>query len=123
MPYPAQNAYTQNPTAVRSFRDIEYGAIAKTTQNLITAYKNKDSNYVGLIEALYKNELLWSTLVADVASPGNKLPDEIKKGIIYLYKFITDHSQKIRSGISNIDSLIEINRSILRGLKNEGAQQ
>ena len=121
MSYPVQNAYTHNPTAVRSFRDIEYSIIAKTTQNLITAYQNKDSNYIGFIEALYKNEILWSTLVSDVACKENKLPDDLKRGIIYLYNFITDHSKKIRCGSSNIDSLIEINKSILRGLKSEGA--
>ena len=67
-------AYNQPAAALRTPRASEYDIIARITSQLALAHLKRAENRPGLLEAVYRNERLWSALAADVADPGNQLP-------------------------------------------------
>ena len=115
-------AYHQSTAPTRTPRMAEYDVIARITQRLARAAQPQADDYPALIAALHENEMLWATLAADVLSPDNQLSSQLRGQIFYLYRFTADHSQKIRSGLgeANAQILIDINTSILRGLRTTG---
>ena len=73
------------------------------------------------IQAVHKNTELWSVLAFDLAQSGNGLPDEVKAGLISLAGFAVRHGQAVMSGNATTDPLIDINLSVMRGLRGEVA--
>ncbi len=118
-PY-ANTAYAQPVAPARSPRAAEYEVIARVTQRLVAADADRIPNQAAFLEALHLNERLWSTLAADVAEPGNGLPQALRARLVYLYRFTVEHSRKIREGAASAGVLVDINTAILRGLRGEG---
>jgi len=50
-------------------------------------------------------------------SDDNKLPLELKTGLLSLAEFTQDHSRKVMLGQASHDVLIDINMSIIGGLR------
>jgi len=113
----ANTAYAQPVTAARTPRDAEYEVIARVTQRLAAASATREEAPAAFLEALFRNERLWSTLAADVSDPGNGLPAPLRAQLFYLYRFTTEHSRKVRNGSAPVGVLIDINRAVLRGLR------
>lgn len=120
IPY-ANTAYAQPVTPVRTPRDTEYEVIARITQALSAAIATRAQNKSAFLEALFRNERLWSTFAADVADAGNGLPAPLRAQLFYLYRFTTEHSRKVRNGSASAEVLVEVNRAVLRGLRGGGA--
>lgn len=116
-------AYARPAAPIRTPRAAEYEVIARITQRLAVACQRRKLDYPGLIAALAENELLWSTLAADVASSGNGLPQALRARLFYLYQFTAEHSRKVRAGNGSPEVLVEINTAVLRGLRGEGARE
>lgn len=114
-------AYAQPAAPIRTPRMAEYEVIARITQRLVAADQRRSQDRTGFLEAVFHNEKLWSTLAADVAEPGNGLPDTLRARLFYLYRFIAEQSRKIRQDKAQAAVLIEINKAVLRGLRGEGA--
>lgn len=112
-------AYAQPLAPARTLRDAEYEVIARVTQGLVAAAARRDSHRTGFLEALHRNERLWSRLAADVAGPENGLPPALRARLFYLYRFTADHSRRIRAGQASAEVLIDINKAVLRGLRGE----
>ena len=72
------------------------------------------------IQAVHKNTELWSALAFDLVEPGNALPDHVKAGLISLAGFAVRHGQAVMAGSATTDPLIDINLSVMRGLRGEG---
>ena len=70
-----------------------------------------------LAHALYENQKLWRKLAMDVAHPDNLLPDELRARLIYLAEFTEHHTRKVLARTDTAIPLVEVNTSILRGLK------
>lgn len=117
----APTAYAQPAAPIRTPRAAEYEVIARITQRLSAAARTARANYPGLVAALAENEVLWSTLAADVAGPGNGLPQALRARLFYLYRFTAEHSRKVRDGLADAGVLVDINTAVLRGLRGEGA--
>lgn len=100
-------------------RQTEYRAFAEATRGLIAANDTPDDLAV-TSEALLRNRRLWSMLAADCASPGNRLPQELRASIISLSLFVDRHSSAVIRERADIDVLIEINRTIMQGLAGDG---
>ena len=113
-------AYAQPATPTRTPRAAEYEVIARITKHLSASAAQRTENYPAFIDALARNEQLWSTLAADVAESGNGLPQALRARLFYLYQFTTEHSRKVRAGDANPEVLVEINTAVLRGLRGEG---
>lgn len=118
----AQTAYAQPVASGRLSRETEYNIIARVTQMLIAAQATHSENKPRFIEALLRNERLWSTLASDVANQDNSLPDVLRARLFYLYRFTVEHSSKVRKGTASAEVLIDINKAVLRGLRGDGAR-
>lgn len=117
----ASTAYARPVAATRTPRDAEYEVIARVTQRLGAANEHREENPGVFLEALFRNERLWSTLAADVSDPGNGLPAPLRAQLFYLYRFTSEHSRKVRNGTASVGVLIDINRAVLRGLRGGAA--
>ncbi len=115
----AQRAYAPNEGAIRTPRSIEFEVIARITHRLKRAVQSGEKT--ALIEAMHENRLLWNALAADVASEGNGLPNDLRARIFYLSEFTTQHTRKVLKNEANAVALLEINASILGGLRSEGS--
>lgn len=117
--YP-KRGYSRPDATVRSLRSIEYEALARVTQKLSTAWKSRDSDHPALVRALSENLGLWSTLAADVASPGNSLPAPLRAKLFYLFEFSELHTNKVLDGTASVDVLVDVNTAVMRGLRGQG---
>lgn len=116
----ARSAYFQDTAAqlaTRSIKSLEYDIIARITYRLVAASRHPKERFSELANAMHENRKLWNTLAADVFSGENKLPSELKANIVYLSEFVALHSQKVLNGSAASNPLIEINLSVLKGLK------
>jgi flagellar biosynthesis activator protein FlaF len=102
---------------LRSARDAEYDIFSRVTRMLRQSARRADN--ADTIMAVHKNSELWTLLAADLADPGNGLPDETKAGLISLAGFAIRHGQAVMAGSALTDALIDINLTVMRGLRGE----
>lgn len=130
----ARAGYGTAATPTRTGRASEYEVFARVTgrmrdaaaappdrgQPAGAARPGRDTRASALASALHDNRRLWTRLAADVAEPGNGLPEDLRARIFYLAEFTAQHSRKVLAGAAEPDILIEINASIMRGLRTSG---
>jgi flagellar protein FlaF len=109
-------------TPARTPRDIEYDIFARVTHRLKALPGAAEGRRADLAAALHANRQLWTALAADVASPGNALAPELRARLFYLYEFTERHSRKVLAGEATVEVLIDINTSVMRGLRGEGGR-
>ena len=115
----AKTGYSNAMTPTRTARDTEYEVFARVTHRLRSAI-SATADYGRLVRALHDNRTLWTALAADVATLTNELPAPIRAQIFYLAEFVTLHTRDVMARKSSGEVLIDINTSIMRGLRNEG---
>ena len=113
----SQNGY--GAQAVRTARDTEYDIFSRVTRMLRQSAASP--NTAANIEAVHKNNQLWTLLAGDLAAPGNALPDEVKAGLLSLAAFAVRHGAAVLAGAATVDALIDINLSVMKGLRGEVA--
>ena len=116
----AQRAYAENATSTRTDRATEYDLFARVTHRIKAAAEAGPKAYPQLVEALYDNRRLWTTLAVDVADPSNKLPQELRAQIFYLSEFVQLHTGKVLARKARLAPLLEVNAAIMRGLSGRG---
>ncbi|WP_154764352.1 flagellar biosynthesis regulator FlaF [Paracoccus lichenicola] len=102
---------------LRTPRDAEYEVFSRVTRMLRQAAEGDHGPDV--IAAVHKNNQLWTILAADLASPGNGLPDPVRAGLLSLAGFALRHGHQALSGKVGIAPLIDINMAVMRGLRQE----
>ena len=102
---------------IRTARDIEYDAFSRVTRGLQRAIRGDGS----LVQAAAANAELWTTLAADLADEGNALPAAMRGSLLSLAIFSIRTSQRVMTGGAKADALVDINLSIMRGLRGEVA--
>lgn len=112
----AKDAYGLTNTTVRSTRSAEYDIFATITAAMSKAARADTPDFNAVVQALYDNRRLWTRLATDVADPENGLATSLKAQIVYLYEFTVHHSNLVLQNSATLDPLIDINRSIMRGL-------
>lgn len=117
----AKTAYAAPGQSTRTLRGMEYDLFARTTRGLKAAQSMGAEGFATLANAIYENRRLWTTLAADVASPDNGLPAALRARLFYLAEFTNTHSRKVLTGEASAEVLIDINTSVMRGLRDEGA--
>ena len=117
------NAYLEltSPQFTKSSKDIEYEMIFQITRNLKNSNKLRSHEYQTFASCISKNRELWAILSADVCSPENKYPSDLKAKIFYLGEFVQGYSSQVLSQNLSIDPLVDINLCILRGLYGQGS--
>ena len=108
--------YDASDTTIRSERSIEYQAFAKATSAMVMYEKRGSPEYGELSEIVHKNRQLWNVLGNDVLSEGNELPAELRASIFSLSQFVAQHSAKVLKKEASLDTLVELNKTIMRGL-------
>lgn len=120
----AIKAYANPEQPTRTLRGTEYELFARITHKLKRAAAcAPESAFASLAQALYENRRMWLALAADVALPENALPPQLRARLFYLNEFTQEHSRKVLAGAATVDVLIEINTSIMRGLRSEGGAE
>lgn len=114
MAYSAPGQPTQTP------RSTEYELFSRITYRLRNASALGASAFASLASALHDNRSLWTTLAIDVADEDNQLPPATRARIFYLAEFTTHHTRKVLAGTATAEALIDINTTIMRGLKGPG---
>ncbi|MFC3612197.1 flagellar biosynthesis regulator FlaF [Lutimaribacter marinistellae] len=114
----ARQAYAAAAAPIRTPRNTEYEAISRITSRLRQAVVgNKEVGFAELAEALHANHRLWSLLAAQVADEANELPRGLRAQLFYLAEFTHQHTPKVLAGKAGAEPLLDINTSILRGLR------
>lgn len=117
-------AYQTAATRSEDPRATEYRLFAQVTRALMNARQAQaDGDLRALADALDWNRRVWSALALDCSDRDNKLPDALRAGIISLSLFVSKHSSAVMRGGADIDTLIEINRTIMQGLEPSPAAQ
>lgn len=116
----AQRAYNTAQTPIRTTRGTEYAVFAQVTHHLKAAAEKGRPAFAQLAQAIHENRQLWALLAADVSDSDNGLPQQLRAQIFYLAEFTNQHSSKVLNGKDKADVLIEINTSIMRGLRAAG---
>lgn len=114
-----KTAYTTAQSPIRTPRSTEYEAFAHITHRLKDASKKGRGSFASLAEAIHANRRLWTLLAGDVADSGNGLPRQLRAQIFYLAEFTNHHSTLVLTGKGDVDVLVEINTSIMRGLRSQ----
>lgn len=70
----------------------------------------------GLRDALSDNVRLWSAMKADLMSPGNALPEELRGGLVNLAAFVERHTGAVLGGEGKVSALLDVNRPIIAAL-------
>lgn len=117
----ALSGYAAAAKPVRTDRGTEYAAFARVTSSLKAVDATDKSAFPALAEAIFDNQRLWSLLARDLRQDGNALPIELRVQLISLAEFVQKHSRSVLRGAESVDPLIDINTSIMRGLR--GAQE
>jgi len=115
----AKTAYANPGQPVRTARGTEFEVFARITRRLKQAADAGKAQFPALATAVYDNRKLWTVLASDVAGPENELPSDLRARLFYLNKFTQAHSRKVLAEGASADILIEINTSIMRGLRQE----
>jgi len=109
-------AYQSSAARSESPRETEYRLFGQVTRALLEASRAPSDDVQTRAGALAWNRSVWSALASDCASNDNQLPDELRAGIISLAIFVRRHSRAVMTAGADIDTLIQINRTIMQGL-------
>ena len=114
----ALKAYEKTAKSTGTPRSVEYQVFSRLTSALTKAEENKAENYFSYVTALSRNLEFWMIIGADVSSPENQLPKELRSQIFYLFEFTQQHTQRILNGDKTLNAapLIEINTNVMNGL-------
>ena len=116
----AHSAYASAAAPIRTDRDSEYAVFARVTHALKSLDETDKRAFPKLAQAVHDNQRLWSALSDDLMQDGNKLPDALRAQLIGLAEFVRKHGMLILAGKASVVPLIDINTSIMRGLRGNG---
>lgn len=112
------NAYTTAQNQQDDPRSREYRVFISITAAMEKALASEGHTAVAeLNHALFQNQRLWSTLMADLSTEGNALPDDLKAQLLSLGIWVMKHTTAVIAGEARAQDLIDVNRIVLKGLK------
>src|SRR5580698_9645022 len=109
-------AYQQVAQRAETPRDAEYRLFADVTRALMEVKSVPREDFRGWMDALHWNRRLWSALADDCAQPGNALPDATRAQIISLSLFVHRTTSQVMRREADVDTLIDLNRTMMQGL-------
>jgi flagellar protein FlaF len=112
----SQQGYGAAAKALGTDRDVEYRVFGQVTGRLTHAMR-AEAPFSELAAALHENTRLWTALAADLARPDNALPESLRARLLSLAVFSRDHAGRVLRGEGDAEVLVEINRSIMGGLR------
>ncbi|MEE2945447.1 MAG: flagellar biosynthesis regulator FlaF [Pseudomonadota bacterium] len=120
-------AYKRTISETESPRQIERRVLSNVTAEMESKYLAFDQAETsgdrlallaeGLRDTLWYNERIWMTMRNDLAENANALSPDLKAGLISLALWVESHTNGVLKGEKQIKPLLDINRSIIRGLE------
>lgn len=100
-----------------NFRRIEREALLRAINELEIGLKESQKS-IKTIKACALIQSIWTIILTDVMSDGNKLPVDLRAKIISIGLWIQRELSDIETGKSNnFSGVIEVNKIIAEGLK------
>ena len=115
-------AYQRTSARSEDPRSTEYRLLGQVTRALLDVREVDAREIRKRAEALDWNRRVWSAFAADCANPANGLPENLRASIISLSIYISKETSAAMRGGGDIDTLIDLNRTIMQGLE-PAAQQ
>ena len=109
-------AYQQAAQRAETPRDVEYRLFAQVTRALMDVKSVPRENIGAWIDVLHWNRRVWATLADDCAQPGNALPETTRAQIISLSLFVHRTTSQVMRRETDVDVLIDLNRTMMQGL-------
>jgi flagellar protein FlaF len=109
-------AYQQVARRAETPRDTEYRLLAEVTRALLTLKSTPREDFRVWMDALHWNRRVWAALADDCAQPSNILPEGTRAQIISLSLFVHRHTSQVMRQEADLDTLIDLNRTIMQGL-------
>lgn len=91
----AQRRYSDAAAPTRTYKQVEYEALARITHRMQVAERNGQTGFSDLVQALHDNRRLWNVFATEVSDAANPLPQDLKARLFYLAEFIRLHSSKV----------------------------
>lgn len=120
-------AYKRTISQTESPRQIERRVLSTVTAEMESKYLAFDQAETsgeklalladGLRDTLWYNERIWMTMRNDLVESANGLSPDLKAGLISLAIWVENHTQGVMKGEKTVKPLLDINRSIIRGLE------
>lgn len=120
----AMNAYQKTAQTGTSQRQLEATLLMKAASRLKAVRDQWETHQNDLEPALTYNRKLWTILSTAATEHDSQLPQDLKRNIALIAIFIFNRSLdlQIDPKASDLDALIDINRSIAQGLSVEPAE-
>lgn len=115
----AFKAYGEVAQRTAGEKEIEYALFLQITDALERVVDPETRSLESWADAVYRNQQLWIIIATDLLLPGNALPDEMKRSLLYLSEFVRQTSMKIMAGEESIPDLIEVNKTVMAGLASQ----
>lgn len=115
-------AYQRNQNTTQNPRDVEYRLLGQVTAALMRA-KDDPSDYQARTKAILWNRDVWAAFRVDLLDEQNNLPKQIRANLISISFFIEKETYAVLDKTSDIDDLIDINKTIMEGLRPAAQQQ
>jgi flagellar protein FlaF len=117
----AGSTYRRIMRETESSRGIELRVFEQITAALEDA-EHPGTHFTLRIAAMHRNRELWTTLACDLANDDNELPVSLRARLISLGIWVIGETQRLMRNAASLADLIEVNRSVIRGLAaSEGA--
>ncbi len=113
----AVKAYGEVRNRTADNKSLEHALFEQITDALREAVDQEKTDATKWADAVNRNLELWTLLSTDLLHPDNQLPESIRKSLLELSVFVRRHSMQVLSGDAQLADLIEINESIMQGLK------
>jgi flagellar protein FlaF len=114
-PGTAGSVYGKIMRATESPREIEQHVFDRITVALEDV-DVEDTDFIGRIDALHRNRELWLRLVCDLSHADNQLPAPLRARLISLGLWVMRETRRLLIVGGSLADLIDVNRSIMRGL-------
>ncbi|MEM6676684.1 MAG: flagellar biosynthesis regulator FlaF [Pseudomonadota bacterium] len=114
----SQSAYGAANRALGTPRSIE-GAVLTQVTGQLRAATAPDAPFPALVSAVDANRRLWTTLIADLGSSDNALPEALRAQLISLGIFVLRHGEKVVRREAEAGPILEINAAVIRGLRGD----
>lgn len=115
--YLAKQGYKAMQKDTISEKAIELRVFMSVTAQLRAVDFESKLEFPKLADAIVENLKLWKILFLDLVNPSNTLPLDLKRNLIELSDFTQKHSRKVLLREASPAVLIEINDSIIAGLR------
>jgi len=113
----AARAYSKNSEQTKSNRDLEYDVFLSITREMKHLQAQTTPAFAKLVDTLNKNERLWTEIGVQVADNDNALPSDLRARLFYMTRFVSHQTSKVLKGDADLESLVDVNIAVLRGLK------